>query len=198
MYDVLIIGGGITGSSIAYELSKYKLKVALVEKENDVAVVTTKANSGIVHAGYDPKPNTLMAKLNVLGSKMYKELAPLFHVHYSNIGSLVVGREEDEDKVVELYNRGLENKVEDMSILRGEEIFKIEPTKDGMTREDTWLDTKYIKLPDVVGLSIEEAKEKLKGFKIEYSGNGNKVIHQSPEGNQYIKDGNTIKLMLNQ
>lgn len=127
MYDVVIIGGGITGSSIAYELSKYKLKVALVEKENDVAVVTTKANSGIVHAGYDPKPDTLMAKLNVLGSKMYKELAPLFHVHYSNIGSLVIGREEDEDKVLELYNRGLENKVEDMSILRGEEIFKIEP-----------------------------------------------------------------------
>ena len=64
-YDVVIIGGGITGSAIAYELSKYNLEVALVEARNDVATATTKANSGIVHAGYDPKPGTLMAKLNV-------------------------------------------------------------------------------------------------------------------------------------
>ena len=77
------------------------------------------------------------------------------------------------------------------------EIFNIKPSKDGMTREYTCLDTKYIKLPDVVGLSIEEAKKELKNFKIEYSGKGDKVIHQSPEGNQYIKEGGTVKIMTN-
>ena len=76
------------------------------------------------------------------------------------------------------------------------EIFNIEPSKEGMTREYTWLDTKYIKLPDVVGLSLKEAKEKLKGFKVEYSGTGEKVIYQSPRGNQYVKEGNVVKLML--
>ena len=130
MYDVVIIGGGITGSAIAYELSKYNLEVALVEARNDVATATTKANSGIVHAGYDPKPGTLMAKLNVEGSKMYKELAPKFNVHYDNIGSLVIGRKEDEEKILELYQRGLDNHVPELSIIRGEEIFKLEPNLD--------------------------------------------------------------------
>lgn len=88
-YDVLIIGAGIVGSSIAFELSKYDLKVAVVEKENDVSLGTTKANSGIVHAGYDPRPGTIMARLNVLGNKMYEELAPKLNVHYKKIGSLV-------------------------------------------------------------------------------------------------------------
>ena len=120
MYDVLIIGAGITGSAIAYELSKYNLSVALVEAANDVATATTKANSGIVHAGYDPKPGTLMAKLNVEGAKMYKELAPKFNVHYENIGSLVVGRKEDEDKILSLYQRGLDNNVPELSIIRDE------------------------------------------------------------------------------
>ena len=120
MYDVLIIGAGITGSAIAYELSKYNLSVALVEAANDVATATTKANSGIVHAGYDPKPGTLMAKLNVEGAKMYKELALKFNVHYENIGSLVVGRKEDEDKILSLYQRGLDNNVPELSIIRDE------------------------------------------------------------------------------
>lgn len=127
MYDVIIIGAGITGSSIAYEFSKYNMKCLMLEATNDVSTATTKANSGIVHAGYDPMPNTLMAKLNVIGSKMYKELAPLLNVHYNPIGSLVIGKKEDYNKIKELYDRGIENKVPDLSILEGEEIFKIEP-----------------------------------------------------------------------
>ena len=66
-YDVALLGAGITGSSLAFELSKYKLNVILIERENDVAMKTTKANSGIVHAGYDPLPGTKMARLNVEG-----------------------------------------------------------------------------------------------------------------------------------
>lgn len=127
-YDVLIIGAGIVGSSIAFELSKYDLKVAVVEKENDVSLGTTKANSGIVHAGYDPRPGTTMARLNVLGNKMYAELAPKLNVHYKKIGSLVIGR-NDKDKALieELFRRGKENGVPELSIIDKDEIRKIEP-----------------------------------------------------------------------
>ena len=67
IFDVAIIGAGIVGSCIAHELSKYKLNVCILEKEDDVSCGTSKANSGIIHAGYDPEPGTLMAKLNVKG-----------------------------------------------------------------------------------------------------------------------------------
>ena len=67
MYDVTIIGGGVFGAAVAMYLSKYDLKCCLLEKENDIAISTTRANSGIVHAGYDPEPGTLMACLNVRG-----------------------------------------------------------------------------------------------------------------------------------
>ena len=78
MYDVAIIGAGVIGASIFRELTKYDLKVALIEKENDVAMGTTKANSAIVHAGYDPKVGTLMAKYNVKGNEMFEELGISF------------------------------------------------------------------------------------------------------------------------
>ena len=121
-FDVAIIGAGITGSSIAFELSKYKLDVVLIEKENDVSLCTTKANSGIVHAGYDPKPGTKMAELNVYGSKHYKKLAEDLNFHYKQIGSLVIGRDEDKALIEELYKRGIANGVEELSILNKEEI----------------------------------------------------------------------------
>ena len=71
IYDVAIIGAGIIGASIARELSKYKLNICLIEKEDDVSCGTSKANSGIIHAGYDPVPGTLMAKLNVGGRRRF-------------------------------------------------------------------------------------------------------------------------------
>ena len=74
MYDVLIIGCGITGAAAAFELSKYKLKTGILERENDVSLGTTKANSAILHAGYDPEPGSLMARLNVRGVELAKEL----------------------------------------------------------------------------------------------------------------------------
>lgn len=70
MYDIAVVGGGIIGAACAYTLSKYKLKIAVLEKKNDVCCGTTKANSAIIHAGYDPHPGTKMARLNVRGSEM--------------------------------------------------------------------------------------------------------------------------------
>ena len=73
-YDVIIIGAGVIGSAIARKLSQYQLNILVLEKENDVCEGTTCANSAIVHSGYDPEPNTLKAKLNVSGNKMYDQL----------------------------------------------------------------------------------------------------------------------------
>ena len=127
-YDVIIIGAGITGAAIAMELSKYRLRTLWLEKHNDVAIETSRANSGIIHSGYDPKPGTLMARLNVLGAAMYKELAPGLNIHYRITGSLVIGRTEADLAVLqELYERGVQNGVSGLQLLEGAEIFALEP-----------------------------------------------------------------------
>lgn len=128
MYDVAIIGSGITGSACAYFLSKYRLKIAVIEKNNDVCCGTTKANSAIIHAGYDPHPETLMAKLNVRGSAMAKDICARLDVPYEQIGSLVVAFSEEEAKTVEeLFERGNANGVPDLKILNREELKEAEP-----------------------------------------------------------------------
>lgn len=128
MYDVAIIGSGITGSACAYFLSKYRLKIAVIEKNNDVCCGTTKANSAIIHAGYDPHPETLMAKLNVKGSAMAKEICAKLDVPYNQIGSLVVAFSEEEAKTVEeLFERGNANGVPDLKILNRKELKEAEP-----------------------------------------------------------------------
>lgn len=127
-FDVVIIGGGVTGSAIAYELAKTDLKVALLEKEEDVCEGTSKANSAIVHAGFDALPGTLKAKLNVEGSKMMPELARLLDFEYKNNGALVLCFDEEHRKgVVELYERGQANGVEGLQILEKEQIKEMEP-----------------------------------------------------------------------
>lgn len=123
MLDVCIIGGGICGASMARELSQYHLKVAVVEKANDVAEGTTKANSGIVHAGYDPLPGTLMAKYNVEGNRLVRELCEALQVPYQNTGSLVLAFEEKEmEHIKKLYERGIANGVPDIQVLTKEEV----------------------------------------------------------------------------
>lgn len=75
-------------------------------------------------------------------------------------------------------------------------VLDIESSTEGMAKEYNWMDTKYMQIPDVTGMSLEEAKENLKGFSLEYSGDGTKVIYQSPSGNSYVKEGGVVKLML--
>jgi len=127
-YDVAIIGAGISGACIARELSKYNLKVALLEKENDVACGCSKANSGIVHAGYDPEPDTLMAKLNLRGAALYPQLSKDLNFDYKNIGSIVTASDEDGEKTLEkLLERGKENGVEKLEIVDREKLLELEP-----------------------------------------------------------------------
>lgn len=128
MYDVVIIGGGIVGSSVAYYLSKYQLKTVLLEADNDISNGTTKANSAIIHAGYDPEEGTLMAFHNVRGARLAKELCAKLDVPYKQCGAMVIGFDEDDEKMVHtLYERGLANGVEGLEILDGKTVQKLEP-----------------------------------------------------------------------
>ena len=128
MYDVVVIGAGIVGGMIARLLSFYEGKICIVEKESDIAMGATKANSAIVHAGFDAKAGTLKAKLNVLGSRMMKEICDELSVSYKNNGSLVVGyNDEDKEKLFELLENGKKNGVSGLEIVEGKRLRELEP-----------------------------------------------------------------------
>lgn len=130
---VVVIGGGIVGTSIARELSRYDLKGILVEKEADVASGTSKANTGIVHAGYDPEPGTVMAELNRVGNQHYKQISAELGVTFKETGSLVVANNDREVATLShLKQRGEINGVTDLRIVTSAELRSLEP---GVTRD---------------------------------------------------------------
>ena len=128
MFDAAIIGCGVVGAAMAYELSRYELGVVVLEKANDVATGATKANSAIIHAGYDPYPGTLMARLNVEGVKLAGELCEKLDVPYNRCGSLVLAFNDVEQAELErLLRKGEENGVPGLKILSKTEALEIEP-----------------------------------------------------------------------
>nr|WP_312288896.1 NAD(P)/FAD-dependent oxidoreductase [Clostridium chromiireducens] len=127
MYDVAIIGAGVIGSSIFRELTKYNLKVVVLEKEKDVSMGTSKANSAIVHAGYDPKEGTLMAKYNVTGNEMFEDLCKELSVPFKRNGSLILAfDDEDLNTLKALYENGNKIGVKDLKILNKGEVLEME------------------------------------------------------------------------
>ena len=128
MYDVLIIGCGITGAAAAFALSRYRLSIAVLERENDVSMGATKANSAILHAGYDPEPGTLMARLNLRGVELARPLCRDLDVPYRACGSLVAAFSPEERAVLEaLCERGKSNGVPGLELLTGAEARTLEP-----------------------------------------------------------------------
>lgn len=128
MYDVIIIGGGVSGAASARELSRYKVRACVLEKEEDVCCGTSKANSAIVHAGYDAAPGSLKAKLNVRGNEMMEQLSEDLDFPFQKTGSLVICLSGEEmPGLQELYDKGVANGVKGLKILDREEVLGMEP-----------------------------------------------------------------------
>ena len=128
MYDVIIIGCGVVGAATAYQLAKYRLRTLVLEAQNDVANGTTKANSAIIHAGYDPEPGTQMARLNVQGNRMAGEICEKLGVPFARVGSLVLAFCEAERQTLEtLFQRGQANGVPGLRLLDGAGARAMEP-----------------------------------------------------------------------
>ncbi len=135
MYDVAVIGAGVVGGLVARELTKYKLNTVILEARSDVALGATRANSAIVHAGFDAKEGTLKAELNVRGSEMMEQTAHELGVRYVKNGSLVVGFSDEDKRTLEgLLERGIKNGVKGLRLLERDEILKLEKNiGDGVT-----------------------------------------------------------------
>lgn len=128
MYDVVIIGAGVCGCAIARELSRYQLKTAVLEKGLDVCEGTSKANSGIVHAGFDAEPGSKKAIMNVAGNRKMEELSKELDFAFRRNGSLVICTEEgNQQGLQKLYESGQKNGVPGLQIISGEEARRIEP-----------------------------------------------------------------------
>lgn len=132
-YDVIIIGGGAVGCACARELSKYQLRIALLEKEPDVACGTSGRNSAVVHAGFNNKPGTLMAKLCVEGNKGFDKVCKELDVPYKRTGKyLVAFNDNDVRTLEELVEKGKCNGCTGLSLISGDEMRKSEPNISGV------------------------------------------------------------------
>ena len=156
-YDVIIIGAGISGCAVAWKLARYNLDILLLEKEADVATGTTKANTAIIHAGYNADPDKLKGHLNVKGNQGIREAADKLNIPYNEIGSLVVGLEDDDLSVIdELYEKGLENNVPDMEIVGKEWLREHEPNISPKAVKALWAPTAGVITPWEAALAMAQ------------------------------------------
>lgn len=192
MFDCLVIGAGITGAMVARELSKYNLSVCIVEAMSDVAMGATKANSAIVHAGYDAKEGSLKARLNVQGSKMMEDVCRDLGVKYRRNGSLVVGfNDEDRETLKGLLERGKKNGVEGLSLLERNEVLELEPNIGKGVTCALYASTGAIVCPyelcvAAVGNAMDNGAELKLNFKVD-------KIEKAEDGYRLFSGENTIE-----
>lgn len=156
-YDVIIIGGGITGTAIAHELSKYKLRTALLERGTDIGIGTTKGNGGVVHSGYDPTPGSLKAKINVQGANSYPKLAKELNFGLINPGLFVIGFNEADKEVLEhKLDYGIKNGVKDLAIINTEQMRMREPNLSTEAKFALYAPTTTVVDPFEVALAFAE------------------------------------------
>lgn len=192
MFDVAIIGAGVIGGMIARELSRYDLKLCILEKENDVAMGATRANSAIVHAGFDAAEGSLKARFNVKGSEMMETVAKELGVKYKRNGSLVIGfNEEDRVEIEHLYARGNTNGVKDLQILEKDKLNELEPNLSENVECALYAPTGAIICPyeltiAAVGNAMDNGVELKRNFEV-------KSIRKAEAGYEvYSAEGETI------
>lgn len=171
MYDVIIIGSGVSGATIARELSKYQLKVLILEKEYDVATETTMANSAIVHSGHDPIPGTLKAKYNLLGNRMYKKMSEELDIPFMPCGGMVLATNDVELETLNmLYERALVNGLskDEVVYLNREQILNKEPNISDLVLAGLDLPRTAVTFPwEVAIANIENAMDNGVELKLE-------------------------------
>lgn len=191
-YDVVIIGAGVTGSSVARYLSRYNVKACVIEREEDVCAGTSKANSAIAHAGFDAAYGSKMAYYNVKGSKMMEPLSKELDFSYSRCGSLVVCLSEDDlPKLQELYENGVKNGVEGLEIIDRARLLEMEPQISDNAVAALWAPTGAIVCP--FGLTIalvENACENGVEFKL---GTSVETIEKTENGFLVVTDQGTFE-----
>lgn len=154
IYDFLIVGAGVIGCSIFNDLSRCGYSVAIVDKASDVATGASKANSGLVHAGFDPKPGSLKAILNVQGNKLYPEICKRLGVPLKRTGAVVVGKHKN---IIEsLFKNGKENGVRELSILEREELLKLVPNIGDDIKYALYAKNAYIVNPYLYTICLAE------------------------------------------
>ena len=157
VYDVLIIGAGVTGAAVARELSRYKAEVCVLERGEDVCSGTSKANSAIVHAGYDCVPGSMMAKMNVRGTEMMTDLCRDLDIPFERNGSLVVCIDKDNlPGLQELYDRGIKNGVPGMKLLSRDEAKAMEPHLSDNVQGALYAETAGIICPFKLNIAMAE------------------------------------------
>ena len=156
-YDVAIVGAGVTGCAIARQLSRYDLRVALIDAAEDVAMGASKANSAIVHAGYDCPPGSVEAVMNVRGNELYTTWCEELDVPLKRVGSLVISfGPEDEASLKSLYERGLKNGVPDMELISGDRARELEPCLSDKVTMALWARTGGITCPYQMTIACAE------------------------------------------
>ena len=157
MYDVIIIGAGVTGSAVARELSRYNANVCVLEKCEDVCEGTSKANSAIVHAGFDAAEGSLMAKMNVRGNELMGQLAEDLDIPFKRNGAMVVCiHKEALDGLKTLYDRGIANGVKELRILSREEALEMEPNLSDNVEGALYAPTSGIICPFMLNIAMAE------------------------------------------
>ena len=160
-YDAVVIGAGVTGSAIARELSRYQAEICVLEKGEDVCTGTSKANSAIVHGGFDAKTGSLKAKMNVLGNRMMTQVAEELDVPFRRNGAFVLCFDEnDMPALKELYERGVTNGVENLKILTGDEAREMEPALSDTVVAALFCPSSGIVCPFELTLGFAENAEK--------------------------------------
>lgn len=168
IYDAVIVGAGVTGCAIARELSRQTGRFLVAERALDVCEGTSKANSAIVHAGFDAEPGTLKAKMNVAGNRMMDQTSQELGVPFKRVGALVVClREEELPKLRELYDRGLQNGVEGLSLLTGDEARAMEPNLTNSVCGALLAETSGIICPFELTLGLAESAA-INGVKFQF------------------------------
>ena len=157
MYDVVIIGAGVTGAAVAWKLAEYDIKTCALEKCSDVCEGTSKANSAIIHAGYDAEPGSLKAKLNVRGNEMMDELCEDLDIPFKRIGSLVVCIYKDAlPGLKELCERGEKNGLKGLKLLSREEALLTEPNLSDETQGALFAPSAGIICPFELNIAMAE------------------------------------------